>query len=82
MNVCNVTLGLESLSFIGHIKVEDETMSAEEKGKMSELHMAAASLGNSFLFCFIYIAVGLTHGQDTLGEYIIHTNDPNDSIIL
>nr|CAG4717089.1 unnamed protein product [Naegleria fowleri] len=75
MNVCNVTLGLESLSFIGHIKVEDETMSAEEKGKMSELHMAAASLGNSFLFCFIYIAVGLTHGQDTLVSQAVGANN-------
>lgn len=58
-----MVLGLESLSFIGHVRIDKE---GEEAKTLSERYMAAASLGNSFFFCFIFIAVGLIHGQDTL----------------
>ena len=51
MNVCFQLLGLESLSFIGHIKLEDNEIPGVMKDKVGELYMAAASLGNSFFFC-------------------------------
>ncbi|EFC46695.1 hypothetical protein NAEGRDRAFT_79005 [Naegleria gruberi] len=66
MNVCFQLLGLESLSFIGHITLEDNEIPGITKDKVGELYMAAASLGNSFFFCLGFVIVGLIHGQDTL----------------